>query len=241
MRHTAIFAIILLLNGCTTSSVITGNERITSKTLEHIQNAISEKETTTIADLIDRSTPLSDHEYDIEINEESAHAISIDNYKVLARSFQADGIDQLNISSYIIQVPNAPDYLFFPVLSAYNKNGDLLEKVEPLEDYSIEYGVLKAVFPIPPTTSTIIIHTEEKYLKIASMDGQKGGLSPNKSYTNGDIGIAIGALAGGAIGGIIAGAIAANNNDIYNNSPPENYFFGPGGVVDIKSIKKKSE
>lgn len=237
MKHVAIFALITLLTACTTAKVVTGNERITNKTLEHLRKSVASKEASPTTELLTLAKSLSNHEYDIEINEESAHAISIDNFNVLAISFQAENFTQIQISSYIIQVPNAPDYLFFPVLDAYNQSGEHLTKIEPSNNYKIEYGVLQTDFSIPPDTSTIIIRTDEKYLNIASMDGKDGGLSPNTSYSNGDIGMAIGALAGGAIGGIIAGALANNNTNIYNNAPPENYFFGPGGVIDIKVIK----
>ncbi|MGY8872742.1 MAG: hypothetical protein ACKVJE_20110 [Pseudomonadales bacterium] len=227
--------LLALLSGCVSLLENENYLRITSISKTSLEEGIQASAYVSVNDILDLAVPL-DNEIDIEVNLTTAKVISIDGTKLLALAFFTNKNEQfeLNIQSYIIPVNNKPDYLFFPVISTFDSHKKIIDRVYAKDSYSIQEGMLTSQYLIPKNTMYLLIHTAPKYLNIGSIDGKEGGLSPNTSYnsSNVDPGLAVVAgILGGAIGGAIAGAMSAGN--YYETAPAENYFFGPGGVIDI--------
>lgn len=226
--------IITMLSGCAS---IGGNEdyrRITSISMGSLVSAIENTPSKDVKDVLSNAEPLNSSKFSVEINSLSASTITIDEQRFLAKAYRKDGtvFANIEINSYIIPVKGKPDYLFFPSITVFDTNSNKLATINPNDDYRIYGGELVATYKIPQEAEYLLIHTEEKYLPVGSIDGKNGGLHPGTNYSNQNLGVAVAGVLGGAIGGAIAGAVSAGS---YNSSAPaENYFFGPGGVIDIK-------
>ncbi len=224
----------VILTGCVSTPVSEEYTRISSISMNELNSNIEHAPLREIADLISSAEPLNANQVSVEINASSTKAILIDGQKYLAKSYRrgAKHFSSLILNSYIIPVEDSPDYLFFPSISMFDSSNSLLGTVRPDHDYRIREGQLVANYKIDSDAVYIIVHTEQKYLLVGSIDGKNGGIHPDSNFGNHEVSIAIAGVLGGAIGGAIAGAMYSDSS--YSGAPPENYFFGPGGVIDIK-------
>jgi hypothetical protein len=233
-----LFLLSLLIASCT-SSPDRGEEynRIVGITLDSLNEAIDGASTVSVNNVLSKSQSLGEDQISVEVNMSSASVISLDGEKYLARAYsiKEKNLISISIDSYIIPVKNQPDYLFFPTITAFDTMKNPIEQLEPEPGYSI-FGVLSTKFKIPDNTAFVLIHTDMKYLQLGSIDGSDGGLTPNKNYNDTQIGGAVAGILGGAIGGAIYATITKPSRD--SSLPAENYFFGPGGVMDIKIEEK---
>lgn len=222
------------LVGCVSSSMNDSYRRVVKISMDDLNAQIDSTEPTSVEELLNSGHKLNQYEIDVEINNKSAKVVTINEQKLLAKAFKVDPINQneIQIKSYLVPVKNKADYLFFPVVTVYDSSKNKVSELEPEKDYAVILGVLDVKYSIPKNASYILIHTEPKYMNIGSIDGSSGGLSPSASYSSSEI-ITAGTAIGGALGGIIAIAVDAN----YKSAPPENYFFGPGGIIDIRVVK----
>ena len=221
--------------GCETTPSEQNYNRITSISLSSLNNQIAVETPVEISQVLSKSMFLKKNNLDIEINLQSASVIDKNGEKYLARAFEVDSdVRALKLTSHIIPVKQKADYLFFPSFSAFDREKRSLGKVTPENDYQIDHGILTVSFSVPMNTKYVLLHTEPEYLTLGSIDGKNGGLHPSINYSDQDLSIGIGAVLGGAIGGVVAAARSVNS--YYKVAPSENYFFGPGGIIDIKLI-----
>lgn len=214
--------------------------KVTSISLSELQKAINDKKVIEIIDALKEAKPLKMHEIDVQINASSSELVEIKGRKYLsvAYSINESEFKSLQISSYIVPVKNSPDYLFFPVISQFDSEYRLIETTYASEDFLITEGALRTSYVVAPSTSYILFHTDERYLSIGSIDGEQGGLSPTGNYSSVDINgaVVVASILGGAIGGALAGGLISTSFE-YESAPPENFYFGSGGIFDIHTTK----
>lgn len=230
-------AIILCLSACETTPENASYEKAVRLSLEQLNTEIASMEVIPVGDLLESASVLQPRSFDVEINAKSARAVQLDGAKYLAKAYRiTDSENQtVAIKSYIIPVIKKADYLYFPEITTYDTSQKVLAVIPPEQNYAISSGVLDLEFLIPQNAAYILIHTNQEYLNAGYIDGTESGLSPADNYSNNDISAFLGGFFGGAVGAVVV-AIAKNSH--YSSAPPENYFFGPGGILDIRVSSK---
>ena len=230
---------ICCLTACATTTYNENFEKIVSISLEDLNSSIESMETVSITELLNSSRDLRPMESDLKINTEAAKAIKIKGKKYLARAFKINSgtTKIIEIKSYVVPVKEKADYLFFPSITNYDSSKIPLGELHPDDGYSIVEGVLDLTFTIPAETSYVLIHTKQEYLSMGSIDGAEGGLSPDVNYFWGlrfcpDTLLC--ELMGGVGEAVQFGADQFSSFYNYGSAPPENFFFGPGGILLLR-------
>jgi hypothetical protein len=243
-NHLLIASIMIFVSSCASNVYKDDSEylRINSIKMTDLYSAIEISKEKEIYEVLASANSLNDMDVDVEFNERNTNTIKMGGNKYFAEAYDVreSRPSLVSIKSYIISVDKFPDYLLFPLISVFDSNYSLQETVSPEHDYTIYNGALSATYRIPQNTTYLLIHTDKKYLDLGSMDGSNGGILPTSKigYSDVNAAIAVGAILGGAVGGAMAAALTSTPSiHYYDQAPAENYFFGPGGVVDITIVE----
>lgn len=224
MKLIVSMALIILLAAC--SSVTRVHQKHSVKDLTEAYSQMSSVELENVSLNVEIFSVSSFEGNTYYFNPETAKLVDFGAYKspaILVRHDRNEG-NVIVIRSYVVKSKETPLYLFYPIITALDIEGNKIAEVLPKYEFSFYENVLKNEFAVPESTEFIVVHTSPSFTGMSfneSLTGSAGEVNP--------IAMGITAALGGAAGGAIYGAAATGGS----TSDPDSFVFSVGGAITI--------
>ncbi|WNC67265.1 hypothetical protein RI845_12125 [Thalassotalea nanhaiensis] len=160
------------------------------------------------------------------INSSTSHLINFGEYVSPAIIFPYDSnkSEHITVASYVVKAKEKPLYLFYPVLTAIDKDGNIISEELPKFEFNFQKNTLRNEFKLPENTAYLIIHTKPQFT------GMEFGESASDSNVDKmGLGVAIATAFGGPAGFAAGGAVASSDN----SNDDGDFIFSIAGAISV--------